>query len=99
MVPLKAALDRENVRLPVRTDGTGKTTGGGLISRGHRYQILSNPIYVGRLSHKGRVYDGQHAAIIDRETWDQVQARLARHAHRRRGPNRAAEAWLAGKFL
>src|SRR5450631_2983931 len=33
VVRLQAALDRENVRLPVRTDGRGKTTGGGLISR------------------------------------------------------------------
>src|SRR5271157_5075646 len=34
----KPVLDREDVRLPVRTDGTGKTTGGGLISRGHLYK-------------------------------------------------------------
>jgi site-specific DNA recombinase len=34
VVPLKAALDRENVKLPVRTDGTEKRTGGGLVSRG-----------------------------------------------------------------
>ena len=82
VVPLKAALDRENVRLPVRTDGTGKRTGGGLISRGHLYKILSNPIYVGRLSHKGQAYEGQHAAIVDRETWDRVQDQLASHAQR-----------------
>jgi hypothetical protein len=50
--------------------------GGGLISRGHLYKILSNPIYVGRLSHKGMVYDGQHAAIIDAEMWDRVQRHL-----------------------
>ncbi len=35
VVPLKAALDQDNVRLPVRTDGTGKSAGGGLISRRH----------------------------------------------------------------
>ena len=51
VVRLKAVLDQENVHLPVRTDGAGKITGGGLISRGHLYKILSNPIYVGRLSH------------------------------------------------
>ena len=45
VVRLKAILDQENVRLPIRTDGTGKATGGGLISRGHLYKILSNPIY------------------------------------------------------
>ncbi len=98
VVPLKAALDQDNVRLPVRTDGTGKSAGGGPISRGHLYKILSNPIYIGRLTHKGQVYEGQHAAIIDAETWDRVQDQLASHTHGRRGPNRAAEAWLAGKL-
>jgi DNA invertase Pin-like site-specific DNA recombinase len=98
VVPLKAALDSENVRLPERIDGTGKRTGGGLISRGHLHKILSNPIYVGRLPHKGRVYDGQHKAIIDAETWDRVQALLASHTRSRNGPTRSTVALLAGKL-
>jgi site-specific DNA recombinase len=64
VVRLKAALDQENVRLPTRTDGRGKTTGGGLISRGHLYKILSNPIYIGRLTHKDQVHEGLHAPIV-----------------------------------
>ncbi len=67
VVRLKAILDQEDVRLPTRMDGTGKTIGGGLISRGHLYKILSNPIYVGRLTHKGRVHDGLHDPIVDNE--------------------------------
>jgi site-specific DNA recombinase len=43
VVRLKAIFDHENIRLP-RADGTGKTTGGGFISRGHLYKILSNGI-------------------------------------------------------
>jgi site-specific DNA recombinase len=93
VVPLKEALDQENVRLPVRADGAGRTMGGGLISRGHLYKILSNPIYVGRLPHKGLVYDGQHAAIIDAEMWDCVHRQLASQTQRRRSSLHAAEAW------
>jgi Recombinase len=62
---LKIALDAENLRSPVRMSRTGRRTGGGLMSRGHLYWILSNPIYVGRLRHKGQVHDGLHPAIID----------------------------------
>ena len=40
----------------------GKRTGGVPISRGHIYWILSNPIYVGRLRHKGQIRDGLHPA-------------------------------------
>ena len=98
VVTLKAALDSENVRLPKRIDGTGRLTGGGLISRGHLHKILSNPIYVGRLPHKGHVYDGQHDAIVDAETWDRVQALLADHTHRRNRNVRLTGALLAGKL-
>ena len=61
VVRLKTALDAENIRSPVRMSGTGKRTGGVPISRGHLYWILSNPIYVGRLRHKGQIHDGLHA--------------------------------------
>ena len=96
VVRLKAILDHENVRLPLRIDGTGKTIGGGLISRGHLYKILSNPIYLGRLTHKGQAHDGLHDAIVDQETWDRVQRLLAEQAQRtgnsrtRRAPRRQA---------
>ena len=43
VVRLKAEFDTENVRLPIRVDGTGKKTGGGLISRGHLYKISDQP--------------------------------------------------------
>jgi site-specific DNA recombinase len=58
VVRLKAILDHEDARSPLRTNGTGKAIGGGSISRGHLYKILSNPIYLGRLTHKGQVHDG-----------------------------------------
>jgi site-specific DNA recombinase len=72
VVRLKALLDQEDARLPLRTDGTGKTIGGGLISRGHLYKILSNPIYVGRLTHKGQAHDGE----LTRKLWRVSDSRL-----------------------
>jgi site-specific DNA recombinase len=98
VVRLKAALDAENVRLPVRVAGTGKTMGGGLISRGHLYWILSNPIYVGRLRHRGQICDGLHAAIVDRKTWGRVQRRLEQQTQPRADPRHNAESFLAGKL-
>jgi site-specific DNA recombinase len=98
VVRLKVILDAENIRLPVRTAGTGRPTGGGLISRGHIYHMLSNPIYVGRLRHKGQIHDGLHAAIVDQQTWDHVQLRLAEQTQPRAAPHRNAESFLAGKL-
>ena len=99
VVRLKAVLDQEDARLPLRTDGTGKTLGGGLISRGHLYKILSNPIYLGRLPHRGQVHDGLHASIIDREIWDRVQLLLAEHAQRTAGGRQNSDGLLAGKLF
>ena len=73
VVLLKQHLDAEGFRLPVRLNGAGRSTGGGPLSRGHIYKILSNPIYVGRIGHKGQVHEGQHPPIVGRDIWEQVQ--------------------------
>jgi len=44
--------------------------------RGPLYMMLRNPHYLGLIKHKKESYPGEHAAIIDRETWDKVQALL-----------------------
>ncbi len=99
VVRLKIALDAENVRSPVRINRSGRRTGGVPISRGHLYWILSNPIYVGRLRHKGLIHDGLHPAIVDIETWDRVQQRLARQTQTRRAARSDDHSFLAGKLF
>ena len=99
VVRLKAALDAENVRSPIRISGKGRRTGGGPTSRGHLYWILSNPIYIGRLRHKGQIHEGQHEGIVDPETWKRVQERLAAQTRVRRAPQPDAESFLAGKLF
>ena len=101
VVKLKSALDHEDIRLPIRTVGTGRTAGGGLISRGHLYHILSNPIYAGRLRHKGQIHDGLHNAIVDQAIWARVQRRLAEQTQHRQAFRADAEShsFLAGKIF
>ena len=98
VVRLKTALDAENIRSPVRMSGTGKRTGGVPISRGHLYWILSNPIYVGRLRHKGQIHDGLHPAMVDLETWDRVQQKLESQTRARRISQPDDHSFLAGKL-
>ena len=68
------------------------------MSRGHLYWILSNPIYVGRLRHKGQIHDGLHPAIVDLETWDQVQQKLKSQTRARRIAQPDDHSFLAGKL-
>jgi site-specific DNA recombinase len=98
---LKEILDAEDVRLPIRVDGKGRSTGGGLFSRGHIYKIFSNPIYIGQIAHKGVVHDGQHPAIIDRHLWDRVRQSLTDNLSaisQRRG-GQSTNALLVGKLF
>jgi site-specific DNA recombinase len=95
---LKASLDREGMVVPKRIDGAGRLTGGTPFSRGHLYKMLSNPIYAGRLSHKGNTYEGQHPAILDDATWASTQAKLASHRHHRRARQLASEHLLVGRI-
>ncbi|WP_370034776.1 recombinase family protein [Qipengyuania mesophila] len=73
---LTAQLSEQDLHVPKRVTGTGRKLGGKPFTRGQIYKILSNPIYIGKICHKGEVYDGQHSGIVDRETWDRVQAQL-----------------------
>jgi DNA invertase Pin-like site-specific DNA recombinase len=95
---LKHQLDHSGLHVPERTDGAGRHGGGKPFSRGHLYKILSNPIYAGRLSHKGNSYEGQHQAIIDQGTWDKVQAQLASHAHHHKRQQLGSEHLLTGRI-
>jgi site-specific DNA recombinase len=100
VVRLNQQLDDEGVRLPVRIDGGGRSTGGGLLSRGHVYKLLSNPIYVGRIAHKGQVHEGQHPPIVTQDLWDRVQQNLCDHlgAARTKRTRQPSDALLIGKL-
>ena len=79
----------------VRSNGTVR--GGIPFTRGGLFHMLSNPIYIGKMVHKGNIYEGEHDAIIKLELWDAVQAKLkAKAPARRRKTNQSQEATLRG---
>lgn len=49
-------------------------------SRGALYQILKNPLYIGKVRHRSELYDGQHEAILQDDIWLKVQERLKENA-------------------
>ena len=40
------------------------------------YKILNNQLYLGKINHKGEVYDGEHDSIIGQDLWDSVHAKM-----------------------
>lgn len=80
---VKAEADKLGLVSRYRTHKSGKQSGGKPFTRSNIYRILSNPIYIGQIQHKDKVYDGEHEAIIDKARWDQVQSILKANASKR----------------
>jgi site-specific DNA recombinase len=73
---LKEDLDLHGILSKRRASKGGIESGGCSFSRGALYALLSNPIYVGEIRHKGVCHLGQHEAILDRAVWDRTQQQL-----------------------
>jgi site-specific DNA recombinase len=77
---VKAELDRYQEDSTRRSPGKGIPPHGYPFSRGALYLLLSNPLYVGEIRHRGVRYPGQQPPIIERELWESVQRQLREHA-------------------
>lgn len=60
-------------RRKVRRTARGRVTGGGPIALSSLHHILRNPVYIGRVTHKGETYPGIHQPIIDERLWAAAQ--------------------------
>jgi site-specific DNA recombinase len=58
----------------------GDQRGGREFDKSSLYDLLRNPLYVGKLKHKTERFDGEHEAIIDSETFQKVQSQLKEHS-------------------
>ena len=96
---LKQDLDQQGIRSKQRIYGNGSRAGGQPFSRGALYALLSNPVYIGEIAHKGARYPGQQEAILDRQTWDSVQDQLRDGAPEQRGRATGPRSPLIGKVF
>ena len=63
-------LSAENLKTPQRVSKKGRVYGDKEYSRGHLYKILNNPVYIGMVRHKDKVYEGQHEGILDKVVFE-----------------------------
>ena len=66
-----------------------RTSRGNRIDKKYLYRLLNNRALLGEAVHKGNSYPGEHAAIIDRDTWDKVHAILQESPRKRAARTRA----------
>ncbi|OHB45941.1 MAG: resolvase [Planctomycetes bacterium GWC2_45_44] len=80
-------LDEEKQRNKQYKAKDGKTNGGLVFAKSSLQRLLTNVIYIGRISHKENVYQGEHQGIVDEGLFSQVQS-LLKMNRRSGGPHR-----------
>lgn len=68
-------------------------------SSGNLYTILSNKVYIGKIVHKDKVFEGQHEAIISTDLFEEVQNLLKSNAVIRKHATNAKEGSLLTGLL
>lgn len=71
---------------------SGRQTGGGIWNKPNLRVLLSNAAYTGKVVYEGRIYPGEHDAILNEEIWEAAQTLLKRNRREsspRRTPSHA----------
>ena len=72
-----ADLRQRGIVTRVRSLKTGRTVGGIPFTRGPLVYLLRNQFYIGEVAFKGEVFPGEQPAILDRDLFEAVQAKLS----------------------
>ena len=92
-------LDRRDVRTKTTRLVGGRVRGGIRFGTGALAHLLKNRFYIGEIAYRGAIHAGGHQAIIERELFEAVQARLAENAVGRRAKLRSSPAILTGRIF
>ena len=96
---LVAELDRRKIVTKRRNTKVAKYQGGIPFTYGPLAYFLKNRIYLGEVHHGGKWFKGEHQAIVDRQTFERVQALLKSNRITRRIKHSESGALLRGKLF
>ena len=92
-------LKKRKIRGKSWTTQKGILRRGGYFARGGLYRLLNNPIYLGHIRHKEKIYSGLHEPIVSQELWDKVQAMMDLNRRRRSKTVSSEPAHLLSRLL
>lgn len=79
LIPVVRELDRCGWRNKRWITKKGNERGGAPFTKNTLFRLLTNVIYIGKVSYKGTIYPGEHDAIVDAKVWKRVQELLRRN--------------------
>jgi site-specific DNA recombinase len=95
---LMADLRERGIVTKVRSLKTGRTIGGIPFTRGPLAHFLRNRFYIGEVAFKGEVLPGEQPAILDRDLFDAVQAKLSDQRNTQTITRAKSDALLIGRI-
>ncbi len=72
--------DLRGLRTKEWTSSKGRIHGGKPYTKNDLQRLLRNVIYIGKVEYDGQLYEGEHEAIIDKDTWEKVQRLMSYNA-------------------
>ncbi len=96
---LMADLRTRGIVTKVRTLKTGETVGGIPFTRGPLAHLLRNRFYLGEVVFKGEILAGEQPAIVDRDLFEAVQAKLNDQVTNHKVSRTKSEALLSGRIF
>ena len=94
-----ADLRKRGIVTKVRTLKTGETIGGIPFTRGPLAHLLRNRFYIGEVVFKGEILAGEQTAIVDRDLFEAVQAKLNEQVTNHKASRTKSEALLMGRIF
>ena len=76
-----AELDRRDWTNKTWVTNKGHVHPGKPFDKNAIYNLLRNPVYIGKIRHHENIYEGEHEAIVDEALYEQVQDALSNHRH------------------
>jgi len=79
LLPVLQELERRGWLNKRWTTRKGTERGGKPFTKSSLHKLLTNVTYAGKIRYKSEIHGGEHAAIVDADLWQRVQALLARN--------------------
>src|SRR5213078_1398448 len=96
---LLADLRKQGIVTKVRTIKSGTEVGGIPFTRGPLAHLLRNRFYIGEVIFKGEVLAGEQPAIVDRDLFNAVQAKLSEQVNNHKTTRMKSEALLVRRIF
>lgn len=92
-------LNKRNWRNKKWVTKAGKVSGGSPFSTSTLHNLLTNPIYIGKVTLKGKIFEGQQEGIVAPEIFGQVQSMLTSNSVQKGNRKRNSHAALLKGLL